>query len=88
MKKVFGNPIHFPRTNRGRPITKSEGWWIADLYNKKGDHFAMMTAHTGKREAMSGASRLLKSRHAGSVVASVTLSGPYKRKPTKTTKRK
>lgn len=90
MTKVFGNPIHIPRTNRGRPA--KDAWWILDLFDGKGKK---ITTHIGKGEkkaaeyeAANMINKRAKGRGKSRIVRSAALSGPYSRKPNTRTKRK
>lgn len=102
MKKVFGtplgevnaqgNPIHIPKTKRGRPSNNS--YWILDTYDSQKKKIATHIGTGSKRDAEYSAATFIGHRDKGRgrsrarVVKSALLSGPYKTKPNSRTPRK
>ena len=101
MMRVFGNPIetdsyanpiHIPKTTRGRP--SKDSWWILDLYDSKKAKIRTEIGSGAKRSAEHDAASFIghrakpRGRGTAKLVKSAMLSGPYSRKPTTKTKRK
>lgn len=76
------NPIHFPKGTRGRPSKKR--YWILDVY--KG---TKITTYIGERPVDKSTAKLMAMQRLTSLKADkVALSGPYLKKPKKSTLRK
>jgi hypothetical protein len=76
---------HYPRTPRGRP-TKGY-WWILDFFDTSERKIGTSIGQGPKEEATREAKDWVGLKYKKKLVAKVLLSGPYNRKPTKSTVR-
>jgi hypothetical protein len=77
---IRGNPIHLPRTARGRPAAVR--YWILDVF--KASRVVSYIGKANKRDAERDAQRMLLKSGA----EKVTLAGPYVSRPSLHAKRK
>ncbi len=74
------NPIHLPRTARGRPAATR--YWLLDVYS--GNHITTYIGHANRTDAERDAQRILTQKRA----EKVALCGPYARQPSLSSPRK
>jgi hypothetical protein len=86
-RRAFKNMTHMPKTLRGRPVKPA--YWILDLYDINDNFLKTLISSfpTSKKAAEMEAAEFLGHHHGGKVVRSLTIAGPYKSRPSKTTAR-